>query len=493
MRLLVDFVWENPEVPEGDSSWVWSRDMAKAATEAGHFVHWVTPTTGGDGVTSRVERLPAMMQARNAEAILAPSVVERWSSLLEPIDVVVTNNPVRGMVIGHWLDMMGKGQGHVPVLVWNVSVKYAGADDVPNYGPRDLAIWALGYALHPNVQPTQFALERARDAVRAYAGPSMVTMYDDTATVVYVGPNCDLVDEVKAEKFDRFSLYFGGRFTATKGGEDVVETYLQYLMGGRTETDAYVTVIGNGQRLDALLNKWDAGSLLQLRKNLGYRQAIELMSRCHVSIFWQSLKVFPSAPLEQIYAGLVVMVRRDEHTAEFLPVDYPFLFEGKAEAGAMLRWIAEHYEEALEKMAPYPAFVRERYDRKTNVARVLGQAEALYEAEKARLIAGHSDLESTRSLLTRAIEMGGTPARLSTVLEVLHRIRPQLLRMNTTGRGLLLNDVLKLIPPEYVDTYEEAEPVYVLKETTDGDRGGSHEVAAGDRVHRVAAQVRGGA
>lgn len=46
---------------------------------------------------------------------------------------------------------------------------------------------------------------------------------------------------------------------------------------------------------------------------------------------------------------------------------------------------------------------------------------------------------------------------------MLHRIRPQLLRMNTTGRGLLLNDVLKLLPPEYVDTYEEAEPVYVFR------------------------------
>jgi hypothetical protein len=464
VRVLIDFVWENPEVPEGDSSWLWSRDIAKALTERGHFVYWVTPTRDGDGVLERVERLEATSSAREAEAIVPPSVAARWASPLQPLDAVLTNNPVRAMVLAQWLNTLHKGQVEIPVVVMNVSVKFPGFDELGAFGPRDLAMWAFGYAMNPNVMPSKFALERSRDAVFAYCGPALVAKYDETAVVEYLGPPTSVIDEVRQPKFERFSLYYGGRFTATKGGEDVVNAYVRFLIGGRKDADAYVTHVGMAQRLQEALAKYDARGLVNVQGNLGWRQAAALMSRCHASVFWQSMRMFPSTPFEQMYAGLAVMIRRDEWTDEFVPKEYPFQFESADELDALLRWVAENRDEAMAKIAWVPEWVKATYDRQAGIGRVLNRLEARTDELAASTVDGYHRLKDTRKVIAEAIETVGTPAPLGQVATVLTRMRPGMLRTHTTAKGLFMNELRRLWPPEYVDTCEDPEPMFVRTE-----------------------------
>ena len=465
MRLLVCPVYEAGHFG-ADSSWLLSRDWVRLAAERGWFSYYVTPSATADGLTDRVERLlPTPKIGRQAEALIPTSVWERWREpLAYPIDAVLTNNPVQGLVLSRFLEGVNKAMYEVPVVIWNVSAKFFDSDEVTPLSRDDLATWALGYALNVNVMPSRFSLERARDVVAALCGAPLIADYDRRTTVLPIGPDCDLLDRLRGPKFDRFSFYFGGRFTATKGGEKAVGHYVQYVAGGR-EADVYVTYVDTGRRLHDVVKRMGAQGVVRAMSDLSWEDALSLMSRCHASIYWQSLKLFPAACFEQLYAGLVVLVRWTGNEEEFLP-DYPFYFRNDVECAAMLRWVAENYEEAKRRIAHVPALIRERYDRTTNIGALLDIVEARVadRKERARERAAR-DLEATEDLVENALRGVGTPCSYRDLGRALVHMRPNLLRQGLNSRGQMLACLTQnMLPAGFVDNCLQPEPSYMEAE-----------------------------
>ena len=473
MRLLVCPVYEVPKRFDADSSWRLMRDLVAAADARGWFSYWITPSTAGDDKIARVDRLASDFSgSRRLDELRLPApVVDRFTAPTAwPIDAVVTNNPLMGMTLQGYLQAVAmRKEAAVPLVVWNVSHMFFDSQEIIPLSTEEMAIWALGYCANDNLMCTQWALERCRDMVATYCGPELQDWFEKRTRVAYIGPDCAAIDNLRGPKFEKFSMYFGGRFTGTKGAEKAVDQYVRYVMGGR-DAGIYVTHTGGARRLAQVTKRLGAQREITALEGAPWNEAMSMMARCHLSIFWQTLQMFPTSCYEQLYAGLVVLIRRTGVEDELLPPDYPFVFETALECATMLRWVAENLEEAQAKIAYVPAWVKERFDRPLAITATLDQVELKVRERREFLRRRSAQTDNTQDAVLRALKGVGDRATWDELAKALNVIKPNMLRksMASTTTLRLAEVVQNWLPPQYADDCTQAEPRYVLTEAADG-------------------------
>jgi hypothetical protein len=248
-----------------------------------------------------------------------------------------------------------------------------------------------------------------------------------------VFPQCDCrwLDSFSEPKNDKFSLYFGGRFTATKGGEKSVEQYLKMLMAGR-DVEIYVTAVGGYRRLSDLLRHYGAKEAVHLFANLNFEMANRIQKKCHAAVFYQ-LNPGAGAPYYWLYNGMVVLMKRygfPEEEAQ-MPPDYPFWFSGDAECATMLRWVHDNYGEAQARLAGVREWIRANVDERDGYMRLLEIGERKFaEHYAAHPERGRYD-EDTKALAGRCLEALGDGVPFPLLLEAMEE---------TAGRRVIQTD-----------------------------------------------------
>src|SRR5262249_6935855 len=107
------------------------------------------------------------------------------------------------------------------------------------------------------------------DLVSSFCPPQLVKKYVETRGEVMMCADCDFLDSLEEPKHEKCSMYWGGRFTGTKGGERSLQQYLQYVMAGR-EGDIFITAVGGAKRLDETLKHYGAKDLVKVFHGLPY-------------------------------------------------------------------------------------------------------------------------------------------------------------------------------------------------------------------------------
>lgn len=362
MRILICPSYEFPANIEADSSYTFmSQFVDVAATYEDVFVYWLLPSHVSFRDDVKHEKIVVPFQKdRDSNELLIPDLSPFDPALsYRPVDVVLTNNAGKALYLANWFNLRAYGRKEIPMFVWDFSTKYKGCDEMPLILWQNLANHAMGYAVSHNVFFTPFSYDKALENVRRFCSSVMVKTFMEKSQCLLARVNSrrlfDSIDGLK--KYDKFACYFGGRFTATKGAPEIIEQYDLLFRSGRNilikiTTDSSTTVSS------ALEGKGEAEVFRGLRQADAWR----IMTKCHVSIFWQSLKMGPAAPYEQILAGLVVLVRDTGHEVDLLPPDYPFLFSTKMDCATMLRWVYDNYERASEMMVPAKQWVLENTD-----------------------------------------------------------------------------------------------------------------------------------
>jgi len=154
------------------------------------------------------------------------------------------------------------------------------------------------------------------------------------------------------------TVYWGGRLTGTKNVTLAAEV-VDYMYSFGHKVEMVITTAGTwvdkGKLRVGECAKFP--SQIELHKGLPQEDAWRIMASCHISVFPQSLRFGPAAPMEQLSAGLIVLINKKDSTS-VLPKDYPWYWDGEAELHALLRHVVRNYEEERQKLPKWQLYAR---------------------------------------------------------------------------------------------------------------------------------------
>lgn len=507
MRILIIPTYEQPSFILGDSSYLLMNQFVQIASKQPDvFLYWLLPDAAtDDGNTGGYLKIidPHLPTERDKSELHMPACLADFNPIdgKYPVDIVLTNNAGKAAALANYFNLAGAGRVPYPIFVWDYNTKFSGGKELAVVVRENLAAHALGYGLSHNFFFSEHSRQMAHQDTLAFCSASLVKSFLDHSHMIPFAVNSARMDEVLRDvgtralegsmrgvnaageeyatenpvfvpdadgiaraggnsiaydKYAKFTCYFGGRFTATKGGENALEQFDLLYAFGRDVAIKVTTPVANALRLQKFLER--RGQEIEVYERLSQSDAWRIMARCHVSIFWQTLRMFPAAPFEQLYAGLVVLFRDYGYERAILPPDYPFVFQTKEGAAAMLRWVYENYDEAKARIAWVPQWIRENVDAVTLVPRMLDVMRAVSSEH-----AGNSEQPTKKlyELVQTCLYDGVSFSQLIDLIKH-EAAQPAMLFGHAKGRPRLPYALIarQLVAP-YVDTCETADPVYV--------------------------------
>lgn len=230
--------------------------------------------------------------------------------------------------------------------------------------PQDLLLRAAGYAVSCNLFATERERKLAEKLCKEYLSPAMALNAMKNSHVIPLGIRCDEIDSFvqSVPKAEKFTLFFGGRLTANKQWQKVLADYEKFFSFGRDLDLVVCAPLGSTSLFKA--ERW--GTWGEINLGLPRKNYLEKLASCHVSMSNSLEEGFTVGIVEQIYAGLVVLLPRRDWAVSLLGDAaryYPFFYDGGHEnAYTMLKYVYENYEEARTRMMSVKQYIRKNYD-----------------------------------------------------------------------------------------------------------------------------------
>lgn len=458
-----------------ESNYLMFLDLAKHLISKGHFCYMIMPKYAQD----QVERIPGLMYVyKDYEydwyteygLINLREMADLFSRVVGKyfIDVLVTAMSLQVPLYQLCLSDMYH-QRDIPCIVVNPAVMY--------YNPQNpigkMSHWlhCIGYANSTAVFLSPYEKTVALDNCKHFLVPSEVKKVDETSLVLPVGVNCEEIDKITTglPKFDKFTLFFGGRLNMSKKPERIFELYGKFFSAGH---DVQVKMTTNTS--ETKFSTYNAGFDMYLK----YKDAIDIQysvprdeywkiaAQSHVGIAWSDEEGFPVGFWEQMYIGLPVLFPKKPWALSQLPDWYPWVFKDKQEAYSMLLYIKENYDKVVEEMAPMRDFIRENYS--NGIIYTVLEDRMLELTQQPR---SFMDAKSIKDLILRATELlePGSTITLYTMLKLLEKLGSSFPAkwQDRVGRGSMPRDyeIYKMmLQVGYVDTYKRAKPELIVPE-----------------------------
>jgi glycosyltransferase involved in cell wall biosynthesis len=256
-----------------------------------------------------------------------------------------------------------------------------------------------------------FATERekklAEKLCKEYLSPAMIYNAMKNSHVIPLGIRCDEIDQyvLNRQADDKFTLFFGGRLTANKQWQKVLADYEKFFSFGRDLNLVVCAPLGSTSLSKA--EHW--GTWGEINLGLPRKEYLEKLVSCHVSMSNSIEEGFTVGLVEQIYAGLVVLLPRRDWAEGLLggaAKSYPFFYDGSHEAAYVaLKWVFENYDTARAQMEETRRYIRENYDFSIVSRRTFDVIER-YVLELQKRVK-RTESEEFRKLIDRVIEISG--------------------------------------------------------------------------------------
>lgn len=456
MRILIYPTYEFLSNIKADSSFILTKAFAMQAAEHNHHSYWVRPNVDeNDAMQGVTQVMTNVKKSRDMNEVLQYDVLDKFSPVdgMYPLDAVISNNAGKAYEYLNFFSLNNFKRVNVPVYIWDFSTKFEGDCEITNINDINLATHALSYAFsRHNIFFSNYSMRRAAENLRKFSSSYLLDKFYEKSTVIPIAFDSVELDKHLMKKHEKPTFYFGGRFTATKGGEKIIEQY-DYLYAYGRDIQIHVTTPNNNNtRLQKFLSK--KGQEIEFYYGLPQHEAWEVMSKCHISIYHQSLKMFPAAPFEQLYAGLIVLFRDYGYEKEILPPNYPFLYRDKNEAAGMVRYVLENYDKAKSQIAYVKDWLKENVDRRKGISRILDIMERNKESEykEKKFISDRFEGKNIVEWGQLIQEMKNNAKHASLIFAN---------SKNGNKRGYMISEIhQKLIPPEFKDNCKFEFPVY---------------------------------
>lgn len=384
---------------EADSLYLIARNLIRASKPG--EINWVlivpdSRTTPVDDLDDRcdVQKVRRKMPThhRVQEAIPDMEIVETYSPIEgdEPVDAVVSMSPARTMVLADaW--SLGRTVTPPPRLVnWDLLVRDDGNGEIRAEEPELLHQAVGGVVADLNVHESPVARQMALSVARKHLSPANVRKMIETSVDVMQGiPAQRVLDLARSTpKREKFSVYYGGRFSTSKRVDDLAEVFDTFYRFGRDVEFVVTTGSLAGDKESRFRARFPE---VELHVGKSQEEAWRIMASCHASICFSTHELFGMAFWEQIAAGLSVVMLSRKWNRDLLPPDYPWLAHAPQEAGALLRMIHEKWQAAGDEEKavwgidePHAEWVRDRYDSQRNCREIVDWLLATHEKDAAQ-------------------------------------------------------------------------------------------------------------
>jgi hypothetical protein len=268
----------------------------------------------------------------------------------------------------------------------------------------------------------------------------------------------------KPDPMDCLNVISVGRIRTTNHAQKVVEQ-ADYMFRRGYKVDYKIPTSANNRLLPATLGKALQRVIERVPILWGTPQDkfFEIMAQSHVAVNTSGSHNFPTAILEAIVLGTIVLVRKERWIQYYLGDAYPFYYDGgHAQLLAMMGYIRENWADAQAKLQPFRDKVVKDYGIDKCYVAIIDDVEAIATSffEEGTDSRGFMEL------------MRGIPQNSITWPEVLQYIEKnsdtgvKVGRNSATGfmstKGMVDYSMRRI---GWVDTCEGPHPVYVRGES----------------------------
>lgn len=412
IRVLIVNSYEYPSNILADSSFTLTKSIIKAMPSDRFYFTWVLPEF----------HLPIPKQYKYTDALDLPDNVgvlqvpffrfrvlsemllcEELFMKINPVsgrncdyDVVLTNNPnIAGKLADWFASVMYKNiadyvPNDPPIVILDYSTPFYGNDCECAYAkwyPNKLKSMYLGYSVAKmSMFFTQYCHSKAMEQYRKFFSASESLTFSANKSRIFSGiySQTELPDG-PFQKNDVFSIYWGGRLAGGKRVKLISEVANQIYQTGRKVKMVLTLPDKKSFELFKTQIPKGFGDIFEVHYDLSQKDAFAVMTKCHASIFAQSMRFGPAAPLEQLHSGLVLLpIKRD--SADIIPYEYPYYWTERKDLLAHLFEVYDNYEMAVEKVTPFCNQIANDHSIESNIYSLVFELENIVETQDRRIV-----------------------------------------------------------------------------------------------------------
>lgn len=378
MRVLLWPTYSYPGNVGADSLYLIARNLIRA-TPVGD-INWVLivpnlKTVPVDDLDTRPDVQKVVVDFpsnyRMQEATALPEIVWKYSGVdgTEPVDAVISMSPARTVNLANaWAQKATRTSRQV-IATWDLLVRDDGAGEFTSTRP-ELAHQAVGSLVSDVIyHESPVARSMTLDVARRFLAPSGVKHIHQVSVDIPQGISVDkvLAAGEGVKKREKFTVYYGGRFSGSKRIAEIAEIYDYFFKFGRDVE--FVVTTGSLDRTKR--DNFEAAMPhAELHVGRSQEEAWAIMQSCHASICLSTHELFGMAYWEQMAAGLAVVMQAQSWNEDLLPPDYHLVHKAPGEVAAALRMVyddwayctPEAYDARFGYTSPAAQWVRENYD-----------------------------------------------------------------------------------------------------------------------------------
>lgn len=423
LRVLIDPVYVQSANLSGSSTYHKYVSLVRELVSRGHFVYWMIPDS---------EYTPNEIEDHPNVGVIRTSYIQ---------DQFV----VDGLVTDEFFNLFNRvaGKYHIDVLVTSrnsLALTYKRILEPPRFHDNDGNFTDKGYGLpvvlleeFPQTRKRQhssrsyflnqcvgyiasdrtvFLSDHNRDEIveemKDYFVTSQITKWLDTVRIIPAGIECSEFDSIKDDNRwkieDKFEVISVGRLF----GESYMEflPWFDYLYKAGHE-DVRLTISLSGALSGPMRSKLkkigfdfnNVGAQFKVMENNNRSNFIRMLRKYHAFIVPVSHLDHPTGIFEALYSGVPGIMPVSDYQQTFFK-DYPFVINPskKEELLSTLLWIKDNREEARKMIAPWREIIKEKYDAKPNIRKLVDEIEESAKSHIDRFKTSKAVLEFLREL-----------------------------------------------------------------------------------------------
>lgn len=366
---------------DADSLYIIARNLIRAASKD---INWVLIVP--DSRNAAVDDLDDMPNVQKVKIkLLSPSYRQQEATMDqhlvwkyaqadgdEPVDAVISMSPHRSLNLANAFSQKEARTSRQVIVTWDLLVRDDGAGEFVA-GDEELIHAAAGnLASDLIIHESPVARKMTLDVARKYLSMSSVKRIMENSVDVMQGISAERVKTAveTVKKREKFTVYYGGRFSKSKRLDEIAEVVDYFYKFGRDVEFVITTGSLDGTKDRKFREMYPH---VDLKIGLSQEEAFNVMASCHASLCFSSHELFGMAFWEQMAAGLGVVMLGRSWNEELVPPGYESLVQTPQQAGARLRMLYEEWQEDPEGWGKQmyestaATYVRENYDANKNL------------------------------------------------------------------------------------------------------------------------------